>query len=247
VVSANVDYPTDAGLLAKAVGKLGRLVTRVKAAGGATRTACPDHARAAGRRARQIASKLRLRGAQAKDEAQRVVRQATAALTRLATTSAADAQAVLRNARRALRTATGRRAGQPASSSRPVSSATSAPSRTPPSASSAGVQAEDGRAVMAARSASPIDQPIEYSTIRPRLRPCSTSQPITWWVAAAEWPRTSSRRRCLAGIYANASPNMSRWSAAVFAPALPGRSRIASNSPVLSQVTRIGWNPKVCL
>src|SRR3954452_7953458 len=78
VVSANVDYPTDAGLLAKAVVKTGRLVKRVKAAGGPSRTRCTDHARAAGRRARQIASKLRLRGAQAKDEAQRVVRQATA-------------------------------------------------------------------------------------------------------------------------------------------------------------------------
>src|SRR3954454_12949962 len=112
VVSANVDYPTDAGLLAKAVVKMGRLVKRVKAAGGANPTRCPDHTRAAGRRARQIASKLRLRGAQAKDEAQRVVRQATAALAPLAESSAADAGAVLRNARRALRSASGRRAGQ---------------------------------------------------------------------------------------------------------------------------------------
>ncbi len=112
MVSANVDYPTDAGLLAKAVRRIGRIVRRVKATGAATGTRCPDHTRAAGRRARQIASKLRLRGAQAKDEAQRVVRQATAALARLASRSAADAQAVLRNARRALRTATGRRGGQ---------------------------------------------------------------------------------------------------------------------------------------
>lgn len=112
VVSANVDYPTDAGLLAKAVGKISRLVTRIKAAGAATRTRCPDHTRAAGRRARQIASKLRLRGAQAKDEAQRVVRQATTTLARLAESSADDAQAVLRNARRALRTTSGPRAGQ---------------------------------------------------------------------------------------------------------------------------------------
>jgi IS5 family transposase len=112
VVSANVDYPTDAGLLAKAVVKIGRVVTRVRAAGGATRTRCPDHSRAAGRRARQIASKLRLRGAQAKDEAQRVVAEATAALAGLAEASARDARAVLRNARRGLRTAAGRRAGQ---------------------------------------------------------------------------------------------------------------------------------------
>jgi transposase, IS5 family len=107
VVSANVDYPTDAGLLAKAVVKMGRLVKRVKAAGGAVRTRCPDHSRAAGRRARQIASKLRLRGAQAKDEAKRVVAEATAALAGLAEASARDAHQVLRNARRALRTAAG--------------------------------------------------------------------------------------------------------------------------------------------
>jgi len=67
VVSASVDYPIDAGLLAKAVRRIGQIVARVKAAGAATRTACPDHSRTAARRARQIASKLRLRGAQAKE------------------------------------------------------------------------------------------------------------------------------------------------------------------------------------
>jgi IS5 family transposase len=112
VVSANVDYPTDLGLLAKAVRRIGRIVRRVKAAGAATRTRCPDHSRAASRGARQIASKLRLRGAQAKDEAKRLIAKATATVAKLAQTSARDAEAVLRNARRALRTATGRRAGQ---------------------------------------------------------------------------------------------------------------------------------------
>jgi IS5 family transposase len=112
VVSANVDYPTDLGLLAKAVRRTARIVARVKAAGAATRTRCPDHSRAAGRGARQIASKLRLRGAQAKDEAKQVIAQATAAVAKLAQSSAHDAAAVLRNARRALRTATGQRAGR---------------------------------------------------------------------------------------------------------------------------------------
>jgi IS5 family transposase len=112
VVPANVDYPTDLGLLAKAVRRIGRIVRRVKASGAATRTRCPDHSRAAGRGARQIASKLRLRGTQAKDEARRLIAKATAAVARLAQTSAHDAEAVLRNARRALRTATGRRAGR---------------------------------------------------------------------------------------------------------------------------------------
>ncbi|MGC7103161.1 ISNCY family transposase [Amycolatopsis lurida] len=112
VVSANVQRPTDSGLLAKAVGKIGRLVTRIKNAGGAKRTACRNRSRAAGRRARQISSKLRLRGAQAKDQAQQVVRAITGELAGLAERAAIDAQRVLRNARRALRTATGRQAGQ---------------------------------------------------------------------------------------------------------------------------------------
>jgi IS5 family transposase len=38
VVSANVEYPTDCGLLADAVAKIGKLVRRIKAEGGAART-----------------------------------------------------------------------------------------------------------------------------------------------------------------------------------------------------------------
>jgi len=41
VVEADVAYPTDSGLLAKAVGKIARTVERVNAAGGATRTSPP--------------------------------------------------------------------------------------------------------------------------------------------------------------------------------------------------------------
>ena len=60
VVSANVDYPTDLGLLAKAVRRIARIVARVKAAGAARRTRCPDHSRAAGRQAlRQRTAGLR--------------------------------------------------------------------------------------------------------------------------------------------------------------------------------------------
>src|SRR6266516_587680 len=61
VVGANVAYPTDSGLLAKAVGKLARTVRRVQAAGGATATKAVDRRRAAARRVREIASKLRTR------------------------------------------------------------------------------------------------------------------------------------------------------------------------------------------
>ena len=37
VVAAAVAYPTDSGLLAKAIGQMARTVERIKAAGGATR------------------------------------------------------------------------------------------------------------------------------------------------------------------------------------------------------------------
>src|SRR5215831_1596855 len=52
-------YPTDSGLLAKAVGKLVRTARRVRAAGGATGTTMADRRRAAARRVRQIAGVLR--------------------------------------------------------------------------------------------------------------------------------------------------------------------------------------------
>ena len=47
VISANVAYPTDSGLLAKAVGKLVRTARRVQAAGGATGTVMTDRRRGA--------------------------------------------------------------------------------------------------------------------------------------------------------------------------------------------------------
>src|SRR5712691_2359805 len=62
VISANVAYPTDPGLLAKAVGKLVRAARRVRAAGGAAGTAMADRRRAAARRMREIAASLRSRG-----------------------------------------------------------------------------------------------------------------------------------------------------------------------------------------
>src|SRR6266545_1619613 len=49
VVEADIDYPTDADLLEGAVGKLGRLVRRIKAQGAASRTRFRDRGRAAGR------------------------------------------------------------------------------------------------------------------------------------------------------------------------------------------------------
>ena len=102
---ADVAYPTDSGLLAKAVRRIAVTGRRIQAAGGATRTRLRDRSRAAGRRAHGIAAKLRLRGASARDEAQATVRRITGELAELAERAAADAERLLGNARRALRRA----------------------------------------------------------------------------------------------------------------------------------------------
>jgi IS5 family transposase len=112
VVSAAVAYPTDSGLLAKAIGTMARTVARIKAAGGARRTPSRDRRRSAGRRARSIAAKLKLRGEQQRDAAQAAVRRITGELAGIAQQSMRQANAVIRNARRALRTATGQRKGR---------------------------------------------------------------------------------------------------------------------------------------
>jgi transposase, IS5 family len=108
VVEANVCYPTDAGLLAKAVSKLAHTIGRVQAAGGATRTKVRDRRRAARRRAHQLARSLRARTGQAKQQ----IAKRTAELAALAEQAAADAARVARNARRQLaragRSATGK-------------------------------------------------------------------------------------------------------------------------------------------
>jgi IS5 family transposase len=105
VVPADVAYPTDSGLLAKAVRRIAAAGRRVQAAGEATRTGLRDRSRSAGRRAREIGAKLRLRGAQTRDEAQAVVRRITGELAGLAEQAAAEAEKLLVNARRALRRA----------------------------------------------------------------------------------------------------------------------------------------------
>ena len=112
VVEAAVAYPTDSGLLAKAIGSMARTVVRIKAAGGATRTGSRDRRRSAGRRARSIAAKLKLRGEQQRDAAQAAVRRITGELTAITKAAMGEATAVIRNARRALRSAKGHRKGQ---------------------------------------------------------------------------------------------------------------------------------------
>jgi transposase, IS5 family len=105
VVPANVAYPTDSGLLARAVRRIAVTGRRVQAAGGARRTRVRDRSRAAGRRAHAIAAKLRSRAAQARDEKQAVVARVTGELAGLAERAATDARRLLANARRALRRA----------------------------------------------------------------------------------------------------------------------------------------------
>jgi transposase, IS5 family len=109
VVEADVGYPTDSGLLAKGIGAMTRSVQRIKAAGGAVRTQVRDRRRSAAQRARSIASKLRLRGQQQRDQAQTTVRRITGELAGIAEQAIRDAAVVIRNAKRALRRASGRR------------------------------------------------------------------------------------------------------------------------------------------
>jgi transposase, IS5 family len=105
VVPASVSYPTDSGLLARAVRRIAATGRRVQAAGGATRTRVRDRSRAAGRRAHAIAVKLSSRAAQARDDKQAAVARATGELAGLAERAAAEARPLLANARRALRRA----------------------------------------------------------------------------------------------------------------------------------------------
>jgi IS5 family transposase len=69
VVPANVSYPTDCGLLARAIARIAATSARVQAAGGARRTRVRDRSRAAGRRAHAIGSSLRSRLAQGEKKA----------------------------------------------------------------------------------------------------------------------------------------------------------------------------------
>jgi transposase, IS5 family len=105
VISANVVYPTDSGLLARAVGKLVRAARRVQAGGGATGTLMTDRRRAAARRVREIASKLHYRGKLSREETTQAIGRLTGELAALAQKAAAEAAAVVRNGRRAVKKA----------------------------------------------------------------------------------------------------------------------------------------------
>jgi IS5 family transposase len=103
VVPSNVAYPTDSGLLAKAVNRIAATGRRIRAAGGAVRTKLRDRSRAAGRRAHDLNAKLRTRSAAARDDAVQIVRRKNAELADLAERAAKEAERLLANAKRALR------------------------------------------------------------------------------------------------------------------------------------------------
>jgi transposase, IS5 family len=105
VLPANVSYPTDSGLLAKAVRRIAAAGRRIQGAGGATRTRLRDRSRSAGKLAYEVASKLRTRAAAGKDEAQAAVQRVTGELAGLAEKAAHDAEQLLTNAKVALRRA----------------------------------------------------------------------------------------------------------------------------------------------
>jgi transposase, IS5 family len=103
VVPANVAYPTDSGLLAKAVRRIAATGKRIQAAGGAVGTRVRDRSRGAGKRAHAIAAKLRSRAALGRDEATAAVLKSTGELADLAETAVRDAQRLLTNAKWAIR------------------------------------------------------------------------------------------------------------------------------------------------
>ena len=105
VVPANVAYPTDSGLLARAIRRIGTTGQRIHAAGGGVRTRLRDRSRAAGSRAHGIAAKLRSRAQLGRDQVKDNVQRITGELADMAQATARDAERLLVNARRALRRA----------------------------------------------------------------------------------------------------------------------------------------------
>jgi transposase, IS5 family len=102
VIPANVAYPTDSGLLAKAAGKLVRAARRVPGGGRGPGHRDDRPAAGGGAAVREIASKLRSRSKLGREETTQAIRRVTAELADLAEKAAAQAGGVLRNGRRAV-------------------------------------------------------------------------------------------------------------------------------------------------
>jgi transposase, IS5 family len=99
VVEANVAYPLDSSLLAKGVAKMVVTAKKLKAMGLATRTRLVDKTRTVRSRAHSINANLRRRS----DDKIAEVKRINAELADVAERVAAQADTVVRNARRALR------------------------------------------------------------------------------------------------------------------------------------------------
>lgn len=99
VVEADIAYPTDSGLLTKAVGRLTRLAGRIHATGAAARTTVTDRSVETRAHAHSIGVWLRRRSGEAKDEVLRI----TGDIADLADATADEARQVVTNARRWLR------------------------------------------------------------------------------------------------------------------------------------------------
>lgn len=96
-----MSYPTDSGLLTKAVRRIAATVERIHAADGATRTKVRDRRRAAGSRAADaIAAKLRSGAALGRDVLRAGVQRVTGELVELAERSVRETAPLLANARR---------------------------------------------------------------------------------------------------------------------------------------------------
>jgi IS5 family transposase len=100
VIEANVAYPSDSSLLAKGVAKMAAGAKKLKTMGLATRTRLADKTRMVRSRARSINANLRRRT----DDKIAEVRRINGDLAAIAERVARQADAVVRNARRKLRT-----------------------------------------------------------------------------------------------------------------------------------------------
>jgi transposase, IS5 family len=108
VVEANVAYPSDSSLLAKGVAKMAKVAKKLRSMGYATRTRLADKTRTVRSRARSINANLRHRT----DDKIALVKEINGELADIAVRVARQADAVVRNARRKLRSLGGRASGR---------------------------------------------------------------------------------------------------------------------------------------
>jgi IS5 family transposase len=108
VVEANIAYPSDSSLLAKGVAKMATTAKKLRAIGYATRTRLADKTRTVRSRARPINANLRRRN----DDKLAEVKRINGELAEIAVRIARQADAVVRNARRKLRSLGERASGR---------------------------------------------------------------------------------------------------------------------------------------